>query len=546
MDISEYSGSISAEFSWDTIRLALESDGEGIYDWDITTGKIKYSSHCLDLLGIPKNATTAPNIFTDWDCIIIEGDRSHFESSLRRYLEGHSEIPFRIETRLFNPGRTAWRWARITGIALRDASNNPLRLIGAFVDITRRKTAEAKLEEEKHLFRTLIDHIPDNIFFKNRESRFVVANASTAKKLGVPTPSDLIGRTDASFFDKELAKKWREEERHIMDAQEPVLSTLRQESRPGKNDSWCISTKLPWLDKLGHVKGILGITSDVTPLIETQNQLKATARELEKKNIALEKEMRLAREVQLALLPQQVLPITYTNQTTSTEGTLRFAHKYQASGGVAGDWFEVFRIDEQKTGIFICDVMGHGVRSALVASMIRGLLEEALREDPTPSGFLSIVNAKLTRILARSDATMFATAFYMLINLEDKTIRYSSAGHPAPYLSQENQPYTNLNLPKGIALGFLETSRYKEEVIDLKPSTKLLLYTDGLIEASNRDGEEIGKSGILSILNDIQSSSASKLVESTLKLTSEFTGDKSFDDDICLLSLFYEESELKA
>lgn len=541
MSNSELTGSISDEFPWEVVRVALESDGEGIYDWDIVSNRISYSPHCAELLEIKDKTKPVPNIFTNWDEIIVKEDRTHFETALRRYLEGHSDAPFRVEARFLNPARTAWRWLRITGIAQRAENRQPIRLTGAFVDITRRKTAEAQLEEERHLFRLLIDHIPDNIFFKNRESRFVVANASTAKKMDVPTPSDLIGKTDANFFDKEKAAEWRKEEIRVMQSNVATPTTLRKETWKTGRESWCLATKIPWRGKDNKLKGVLGITSDVTSMIQAQNALKRVAAELELKNQAFEKEIRLAREVQLALLPDVVPSVIYESGRYTRR--LDFSYKYQPSGGVAGDWYEVFPITKSTVGVFICDVMGHGVRSALVASMIRGLLEDAVRENPMPSAFLSLVNANLTKILARSEATMFATAFYMLIDLESKTATYSSAGHPSPFVCE---PLKNkvgaLDVPRGIALGLLEDVTYNESVVELTDGMGFLLFTDGLIEATNQEGEELGVNRVQNYLEAKMNNSAVEGVSSVLERASEFIGGESFDDDICLLSVKYMET----
>lgn len=543
MSNSEQEGSVSIEFPWETVRLALQSDGEGVYDWDIKNDQIKYSSHCTELLGFKKDEVPL-NIFRNWDKMVVEEDRTYFDTTLRRYLEGHSEIPLRLETRIRKQNGTAWRWIRISGIAKRNSDRTPVRLVGAFVDITRRKTAEAQLDEERHLFRLLIDHIPDNIFFKNRESRFVVANASTARKMNVPTPSDLVGKTDANFFDKNKAAEWRKEEIKIMESNTSTIANLRQETWKTGQESWCVSTKIPWKGKDGKLKGILGITSDVTSMVRAQQELKRVASELEQKNLALEKEIRLAREVQLALLPQNVAPICYNADGESRQ--LTFASKYQPSGQVAGDWFEVLPISNSRVGIFICDVMGHGVRSALVASMIRGLLEDSVSENPTPAAFLSLVNANLSRILARSEATMFATAFYMLVDLEAKNVSYASAGHPAPITRHlDTQQISVLPVPKGIALGLVEGAKYRETTIDLEDGMGFLLFTDGLIEATNNKGEEIGQKAIQEYMNQFDTCSARNAVEYAMDCVNRFTGKENFEDDICLLSFRYTEQKEK-
>lgn len=121
---------------------------------------------------------------------------------MRRYLDGHSHVPMRIEIRMKKLNSKSWSWVRVNGLARRDKQRRPVMLVGVWVNITRRKTAELRAAEDRDLFHTLIEHIPDSIYFKNRESRFVLANTATANKLGVPTPADLTGRTDDYFLTK--------------------------------------------------------------------------------------------------------------------------------------------------------------------------------------------------------------------------------------------------------------------------------------------------------------------------------------------------------
>lgn len=120
-------------------------------------------------------------------------------------------MPMRIEIRMKKLNSKSWSWVRINGLARRDKQRRPVMLVGVWVNITRRKTAELRAAEDRDLFHTLIEHIPDSIYFKNRESRFVLANTATANKLGVPTPADLTGRTDDYFFDQTMSDVSRKE-----------------------------------------------------------------------------------------------------------------------------------------------------------------------------------------------------------------------------------------------------------------------------------------------------------------------------------------------
>lgn len=292
-------------FTWDKIKMALSAAEEGFYIWNIKTGVIHYTDRCLTMMGASRKEK-APNIFTQPELTIHEEDQAFFSQEVRRYLDGHSHMPMRIEIRMKKLNSKSWSWVRVNGIARRDKQRRPVMLIGVWVNITRRKTAELRAAEDRDLFHTLIEHIPDSIYFKNRESRFVLANSATANKLGVPTPADLTGRTDAYFFDKTMSDISRNEELDIMKTGRPIRARLHHETWLHRDDTWSQISKFPWYGRNGDLKGIVGISSDVTKLVKTEIKARETARILEERNKSLEKEIDLAREIQFALLPYEL------------------------------------------------------------------------------------------------------------------------------------------------------------------------------------------------------------------------------------------------
>ncbi len=161
---------------------------------------------------------------------------------------------------------------------------------------------------------------------------------------------------------------------------------------------------------------------------ELETRVQERTRELRDKNQQMAEELRMARELQLALLPQQ-FPTVPANVATE-DSALRFLSLYFPTGQVSGDFFSVFAIGDQAAGVFICDVMGHGVRSALITSMIRGLVEEHARATTDPGELLTRVNYALTAILKQAATTMFATCFYLVADVGKSELRFANAGHP--------------------------------------------------------------------------------------------------------------------
>ncbi len=136
-----------------------------------------------------------------WERLVHPGDLVAAMQELRAHMEGRSEnyqAEFRMKTR-----DGAWRWIRARGkVVARTADGSPLRVAGTHLDITANKHTEAALIWEQNLLRTLIDNLPDLIYAKDLESRFLLINHAQTKSLGVTSHVEALGKTDLDFFPK--------------------------------------------------------------------------------------------------------------------------------------------------------------------------------------------------------------------------------------------------------------------------------------------------------------------------------------------------------
>ncbi len=528
---------------WKVLQTALRAAEEGVYCWDIKQGYISYTEQCMKMLGMPFSET-APNIFTEPEIMIHEQDLNFFRSELQRYLGWITNTPMRLEIRLRNMRSRAWRWIRINGLVERDEQHQPMRLVGVWIDITRRKMSDRLANEDRELFRTLINYLPDSIYFKNKESRFVVANTATAQKMGVPTPSDLIGSTDRNFFEDSMSSISRREELEIMETRRPIVARLHSEpwkdtETKTKGRTYSQISKFPWLDGQGEVRGIVGISSDVTKLVETRKQYQALAAQLDERNKTLENEINLAREIQQALQPLSIP--TRKLYMDNCCRSAHFHHIYLPSTGVAGDCFAVFPVGETGIGMVMWDVMGHGIRAALIASMLRGLMEQVAALADSPARLLSSLNRVLFRIFAQANITMFASACYVYLDLESRRLTVSSAGHPSPIvIDSENKAFVP-SLPRAPGLGLVDTAVFREAELELQSGMKLMLYTDGLTEAKNEYGDELDCQRLLDHHNTHPPQSIKEMLRASLATMHQFAGTIPIDDDICLLGVSFEE-----
>jgi len=143
-------------------------------------------------------------------------------------------------------------------------------------DITERKRAEAALMEERHLLHTLMDNVPDLIYFKDRESRFTRINKAHAKAFGLKDPTQAVGKNDSDFFTGEHAQQAYADEQEIIRTGQPVLGKEEKETWPNGHLTWASTTKMPLRDANGNIIGTFGISRDVTERKRYEESLRAS------------------------------------------------------------------------------------------------------------------------------------------------------------------------------------------------------------------------------------------------------------------------------
>jgi len=149
-----------------------------------------------------------------------------------------------------------------------------------------------------------------------------------------------------------------------------MVGVVERETWGGRKDTWVMSSKYPWKDSKGEVVGTFGVSTHISDLITGQKKLEKLVRKYESKNREIQEELNLAREVQRALLPTEIPDVVSGSRKMS------FYQVYRPGDALSGDFFEVLPLGDGKVGFLIGEVQGEGVRSALILSMLRGLIEK--------------------------------------------------------------------------------------------------------------------------------------------------------------------------
>ncbi len=247
-------------------------------------------------------------------------------------------------------------------------------------------------------------------------------------------------------------------------------------------------------------------------------------------NARLEHELKMARSVQEILIPQ--------NGTQDLAG-FRIASHSSPTLAVGGDFFDVWEIDENRIGVFISDVMGHGVSAAFVTVFIKTLLTEYRAQlGDNPAALMQMLNTRFSDIIS-SRLFMFATAFCAIFDLAKKQLICANAGHPFPFLQHGIQTPCELIGDKntGNGLGIERDSTYQIHDYPFDTSSQLLLYTDGAYEIKNPKGEDFTTERLQHIVETCTEHTPLLFIQRVSEAITAFANAIPNDDDMTLIAI---------
>jgi sigma-B regulation protein RsbU (phosphoserine phosphatase) len=329
------------------------------------------------------------------------------------------------------------------------------------------------------------------------------------------------------------------------------LEEANQKVRSGKVNRWQADVQIRtrsgekrWVTDMSTVLqddagSCLGVLLDITDRKEAEKKLAHLTETLRLRNQGIEADLAMAREVQQALITKQ--PTHFPVNVPVEKAQLYLHHRYIPAEMLAGDFFEILPLSNREVGVFICDVMGHGVRAALLTTFLRGLIEELIPVARDPGLFLGKINHSLRSVFYQDENLLFATAFYLVLDVTTGCIRYANAGHSKPLLLQPEQKCVR-RLEWGTggadpALGIIEDFVYSSTEQQLAPRESLLLYTDGLFEVYNKDEEMYGEERVVQQLQQNLQRPADQMIDNLLAELHRFSDSLHFEDDVCLISV---------
>jgi len=411
-----------------------------------------------------------------------------------------------------------------------------------------RQEERIALINERENYYSVFDHLIEGIFRTTPDGHYLLANVALARIYGYATPLELM----ASI--KDIANRLyvetgrREEFVRLMQLHDTLSGFESRIYRKDGTIIWIAENCRAVRDTKGRLLYYEGTVEDISERKRSEEQIRRATSELSRsreelraKNQLMEENLRTAREIQLAMLPQQYP--CFPGNVSADESAFQFVHRYQPADAVSGDFFSITALSDAEVGVFICDVTGHGVRAALVTAMIRALAEELKPLALDPGSFLRKLNSDLCSILKNTGSPMLTTAFYMVANCETGALRFANAGHPKPLLVKRSEnsvkPLVNNCGHSQPALGLFDDPPYITSETTISPGDFVMLFTDGLYEVQGQNEELYSQQRLQLEVKNFINLPAAQMFDEVLETIRKFSLDQGFDDDVCLVGLEY-------
>ncbi len=253
------------------------------------------------------------------------------------------------------------------------------------------------------------------------------------------------------------------------------------------------------------------------------DELKAAQAQLIEKE-RLERELQLAADIQLSILPDD-LPET---------DDFDFGGCMLPARQVGGDFYDVFNLKNDQIGVVIGDVADKGVPSAIFMARAHALIMAEADISSSPGDVMQAVNRHITRL---QKSTQFVTVLYGILDLKTRVFNYARAGHEPPLLLNPNGTVERLQYSSGMALGLWDKVTLDERSVTLPVGCTLLLYTDGLTDCRNPQGETFGLENIKQKMSDLKNSNAQNLCDDLLSTLKKYQDGSKQDDDVTMVAI---------
>ena len=387
-------------------------------------------------------------------------------------------------------------------------------------EVAERKQAQEALAKERNLLQTLINSLPDAIYVKDTDLRFLMANPSLLELMGAPSDEALLGKTDRDFYPAELVERYVADDRSVIATGEAIIN--REEPVINQTTGvkgWQLTTKVPLRNAQGQVSGLVGITKDITEV-----------RRMQQENMRMGAELNVARQLQEMMLPRP-------RELQQIAG-IDLAGFMQPADEVGGDYYDIFSSRPGEFYLAVGDVTGHGLESGVLMLMTQTAVRTLIDHDETnPVALLNSVNRTIYHNIQRMNVDKSLT--FAFLAYQEGRMTLAGQHEELLLVRRDGQVERIDTIDLGFPVGLQENiaAYVSTTSFTLQPGDGIVLYTDGVTEAENAAGELYGLDRLCTAVSRTWPQSADAIQQAVIADVTRFIGDHTVYDDLTLVVL---------
>lgn len=379
----------------------------------------------------------------------------------------------------------------------------------------------------KLLFKTLMEQTADRIYIKDLNGRFIACSKALAQIHNYENRHDLEGLTDFDIFSHEHAQEAFDDEQEIIRSGNPIINKIEKETWEGKSACWVSSSKAPLYLNSGKLAGIMGISRDVTLEKLAQEKLAKSEARLREQNEIMHSDYESAHKVQSVMIPGRIPNIP----------TIEIAYLWKPMAMVGGDMINFPRNPDNHLLFFMGDVCGHGATAAFYTVLLKYLTAHSAEVyNNDPQAFLNSINQEVIGRINNGFVTGLAGHFADRNADGSRELVLSHAGHRQILIFRSAcRSVEIIDLPNGTVMGFPGIGAANAKAISLLPGDRFYAFTDGIVEASNPEGEEFGIARLVEAFKTLSNLSTQETLNAVYETVKAFTQSPDQQDDISIL-----------
>ncbi|MDQ8182935.1 SpoIIE family protein phosphatase [Pelagicoccus sp. SDUM812005] len=337
------------------------------------------------------------------------------------------------------------------------------------------------------LFRALLKQTQDQVYFKDRQSRFVRVSDVMASKFKVASVEDLYGKSDYDYFTREHAQQTFKEEQELMSKNRQLINYVEKETWPDGRVTYVNSTKIPLRLDSGEIVGLMGITRDITEQVKAQLELEESRELLRAKNEIMEKDLQNARAVQRKAIPGPTPSVPFAEVAVSMTSL----------NEVSGDLVTFPLQTDTRLSFFLGDISGHGVSAGLFTMLAKHLADFHMNKDPcNPDETLRELDVHLEGLIPEGFLAAMAGTLYQENDDSYQLALANSCQPPLLWYKAETADVQIVEIPSQGALGLGICESFDRTTLPVKSGDCLLFTSDGATELVNSNGVQLETSGL--------------------------------------------------